>query len=173
MRLGWCRRARGDRGASAVELALVSVVLFPLLFGIVDYGMWFGDSLNTRQGVREAVRRGVVADFAMPDGCAAATDVNRLACIVEHEVGAVAGDAAVEVRAPQGWKKGAPLVVCAAVRVHGVTGLTPLPNDRIVSSMTRMSIEVDDPLPTGVSASAPSESSLFNDPSGDSWAWCA
>ena len=34
-----------------------------LVFGIIDYGLWFSDSLSTRQGVREAARQGVVANF--------------------------------------------------------------------------------------------------------------
>ena len=68
------RRTRSARGAAAVELALVSTILFTLLFAIVDYGLWFNDSLNTRQGVREGARRAVVENFTVPSGspCAAA-----------------------------------------------------------------------------------------------------
>ncbi|NMM22100.1 MAG: hypothetical protein HHJ11_01130 [Phycicoccus sp.] len=36
------RRGR-DRGAAALEFALVMPVLFMLLIGIVNYGLWFND----------------------------------------------------------------------------------------------------------------------------------
>jgi len=43
-----------DRGAVAVELALVLVVLIPLVFGIIQFGMYF----NQQQGVHAAAREG-------------------------------------------------------------------------------------------------------------------
>src|SRR5690348_16558602 len=58
------RERRTEAGASAVEFALVSTVLFLVLFGIIQYGMFFNDSLNARQGVREAVRQGIVKNFS-------------------------------------------------------------------------------------------------------------
>jgi len=35
----------------------VAPLLFIMLFGIIDYGIWFADSIGMRQGVREAARR--------------------------------------------------------------------------------------------------------------------
>ena len=62
-----CRNRTGeaptDRGAAAVEFALVSTLLFTVIFGILKYGLYFNDALSTRNGVREAVREGVVARF--------------------------------------------------------------------------------------------------------------
>ena len=43
-----------DRGAVAVELALVLVILLPLVFGIIQFGMFF----NQKQGVHAAAREG-------------------------------------------------------------------------------------------------------------------
>ena len=54
---------RRDSGATAVEFALVAPILLLLVFGIIEYGLWFSDSLATRQGVREAARQGVVAQL--------------------------------------------------------------------------------------------------------------
>ena len=51
------RPRRDDAGASAVEFALVAPVLFLILFGIVDYGIWFADSISARQAVRPTVAR--------------------------------------------------------------------------------------------------------------------
>src|SRR3954447_24530492 len=50
------RPRRGDRGASAVEFALVSPLLFTLLFGAIDYGLYFADALSVQQRVADAAR---------------------------------------------------------------------------------------------------------------------
>src|SRR3954451_18046393 len=50
------RHRRGDRGASAVEFALVSPLLFTLLFGAIDYGLYFSDALTVQQSVADAAR---------------------------------------------------------------------------------------------------------------------
>jgi Flp pilus assembly pilin Flp len=163
-------RARADEtGAAVVEFALVATVLLPVMLGIVDYGLWFNDSLNTRQGVREAARLGVVQTPGCTTG---STDLAKLACTTRQQVGAVAGTTYAMVKAPDGWAKGKPLVVCAMVKAEGVTGITPLPNDRMIRSRTQMSIEVDFPLPSGTSPTGPS---AFADPAptGQTWSWCA
>ncbi len=56
---GWRRRAgrRDERGASAVEFAIILPVLMVLIFGIIDYGFFFFDSIGLRQGSREAARQ--------------------------------------------------------------------------------------------------------------------
>ncbi len=163
------RARRTESGAAAVEFALVSTLLFPLLLGTIDYGLWFNDSLNTRQGVREAARLGVVQTISCSTG---ANDLQKLACTTRQQVGAVAGDTYAMVKVPTGWRKGQPLVVCAMVKVTGVTGLTPMPNDRMIRSRTQMSIEVETPLPTGTTSTG---ASSFADtlPSGQTWTWCA
>ena len=43
--------ARAESGAAAVEFALVSTLLFTVMFGIMQYGLFFNDALSTRQGV--------------------------------------------------------------------------------------------------------------------------
>ncbi len=49
-------RARGDRGAALAEFALVSPVLFLVLFSIIDFGWVFGQHLDVRHGAREGAR---------------------------------------------------------------------------------------------------------------------
>lgn len=64
------RRARqGDDGAAAVEFALISVVFFPLMFGMIQYGYYFFQSQGASSTVREASRLAAVGlddceDFA-------------------------------------------------------------------------------------------------------------
>jgi hypothetical protein len=170
-RIAHLRATKGSRGASAVEFALISVVFFPMLFGLIDYGLWFNDSLSARQGVREAARLGVVQNFNLA-GCSQPTNVEQLRCITTKQVGSVSGSAKAKVVAPEGWTKRKPLIVCTAIESDGVIGLVPLPNDRIIASVTRMSIEIDDPVPSGATAAGRSESTGDADPSGESWTWC-
>lgn len=48
------RKVREESGASAVEFAIVSTVLFLVLFGIIQFGMAF----NRSQGLEAAAREG-------------------------------------------------------------------------------------------------------------------
>lgn len=159
------RRRRSEHGAAAVEFALVTPLLFLVVFGILQYGLYFFDTLGTRNGVREAARQGVVKTFP---ACSepATTDWAKLECNVSSQIDAVTGPTAVKVVAPSGWVKGKPLIVCAVVSSDGAIGLLPMPNNGYITTKTAMSIEADDPVPSGVS-------SPDADPSGASWGWCA
>jgi hypothetical protein len=59
------RRLRGDRGAAAVEFALVSLLLFMLLFGIIEFGLAIRDKI----AVTSAVRTGGRVASAEPKAC--------------------------------------------------------------------------------------------------------
>lgn len=51
------RHARGlDRGAAVVETAIVAPIVLLLLFGIIEFGMLFGQRLDVSQGAREGAR---------------------------------------------------------------------------------------------------------------------
>lgn len=58
------RSPRSDRGASAVEFALVVPVLLVLLFGLITTGMTFSDHLSATNATREAARYGAAADVS-------------------------------------------------------------------------------------------------------------
>jgi Flp pilus assembly protein TadG len=55
-------RAREDRGAAAVEFALVLPLLLLLIFGIVDFGRAWNMQLALTQAAREGVRSVALAD---------------------------------------------------------------------------------------------------------------
>jgi Flp pilus assembly protein TadG len=53
-------RAGSDEGASAVEFALVSPILFLLLFGIITFGIVFAQQLSLTNAARQGARVAVV-----------------------------------------------------------------------------------------------------------------
>lgn len=50
------RSGSHERGAAAVELALIAPLLFTILFGIVEFGWTFAQVLDVRHGAREGAR---------------------------------------------------------------------------------------------------------------------
>ncbi len=142
-------RRRSQSGAAAVEFALVMPLLFLVMFGILQYGLYFNDSLNTRQGVREGARIGVVGDFASEAGCTSGGDLDKVACKTKSRIDALTGTAYVRVKATA-WTKGLPLTVCALVKTE-TSGLLSMPGDGWIFSRTQMSIEKATPAPGSLS----------------------
>lgn len=64
------RRQRSDRGAAAVEFALVMMPLLVLLFGAIQYGLYFWAMQGGNDIVRDAVRASAVGDQTV-SSCAA------------------------------------------------------------------------------------------------------
>lgn len=56
-------RQRDPSGAAAVEFALVSMLLFMLLFGVVQYGFYFWSMQAGSAAVREAARQAAVGNL--------------------------------------------------------------------------------------------------------------
>ena len=50
------RTAEREEGAALVEFAIVSILLFTLLFGIIEAGWGFNQQLEVRHGAREGAR---------------------------------------------------------------------------------------------------------------------
>jgi hypothetical protein len=96
--------ARGaDAGAAAVEFALVSVLLFTLLFGIVQYGYFFLQSSAAEHAASEGARAASVGI----DSCAAWEQ------LVVDRGGSADVQSATAVRDPLG----APIVRGDAIKV--------------------------------------------------------
>lgn len=175
------RRPRGsrraERGAAALEFGLVSPIVFAVLFGTLTYGLWFNDSLNLRQGLREASRQGVVANYGT-DTCAMtftgtqpSTNIRSLMCRAEADVHAMTGETYIMVRLPDGWVRGHELVVCGMVKADRLPGLVPLPGDRMIRWSSRMSIEAA--TPTQAPGNPLSEvGGAEQTPGPSDWSWC-
>ena len=71
------RRRRQDRGAAAVEFALISVILFTLIFGTVQYGLYFWSLQSGSQAAREAARQAAVGALSCAEFQNAVLDNSR------------------------------------------------------------------------------------------------
>ena len=50
------RQRRSEQGAAAVEFGLIAIILFTLLFGIIQFGFWFWSWQAAAHAAREASR---------------------------------------------------------------------------------------------------------------------
>jgi Flp pilus assembly pilin Flp len=179
------RRSRAGRspreeGAAAVEFALVLPVLILILFGIIDYGLYFGDALDTRSGVASATRQAIVDNFDRTcSGPPSLTvDTGNLICMVESRTAPLAGKTYVDVILPTdpsnpgsnvtGWYAGGSIVVCEATAVTGVTGYVPLPRNGVVH--TRLVAEIEQHPDTTTSPLIDPGGADATPPGG--WSWC-
>jgi Flp pilus assembly protein TadG len=169
------RRREADRGAAAVEFALVTPLLLVMLFGIIDYGIWFADSIAARQAVRNVARQASVEQFG---SCAApaGNDLQNAACSVKSQMDQISGTTAVKVSVAltptsasgAAWKAGATLRICTMTQHQALLPLVPFPNNGI--TYTR----VDMPIETAV-GTATRPTYIDPEPSGGSWtqgSWC-
>ena len=65
-----------DRGAAAVEFALVLIPLLMIVFGIISFGITFSDSLALENAAREAARFG--ASYPVADAGTFGTEIEWL-----------------------------------------------------------------------------------------------
>jgi Flp pilus assembly protein TadG len=135
--------ARRDTGAAALEFALVLPVLVLILFGIIDYGLYFSNTLDAESGVQTAARQAIVGTLTpcatpLTDAGSASPQVQDVMCMVKNNTGSITGTSYVKVEFPAdptnpnppnppGWYPGQELIVCEVIDVQGLTGYVPLP----------------------------------------------
>ena len=154
-------RRHREGGAAALEFALIMPVLFLLLFGIIDYGLLFFDSIGLRQGAREGARQAVVQKYG--SGCSGAANA-KIVCTTKAATELTLGSPAVKVVAPGGWAQGKQLIVCVQTKESSLTGFVPFPAGGILRTKTTMSIEE-----AGTVIAADIEETA---PTGGNWTWC-
>lgn len=148
-------RRRDQRGAAAVEFALVVPLLLLIVFGIVDFGIAFSNFENVRSGTREAARLGVVNDLSSAPSCTidgstitpptnpttVADATNALVCKTKDRIGLSQGETKVKLQIT-GQSVGDSLQVCASFPVTALTGLTvPFLSNRTLTSTVTMRLE--------------------------------
>ena len=97
----------GQRGAAAVEFALVSIAFFLLLLGILEFGRFMYVRNTVQEVTRIAAREAVVSDF---------TDAKQTATIQQDAVmnGSAGGDSALPA---------VPEITASDVRIHYLSAL--------------------------------------------------
>lgn len=171
------RRRRGDDGAAAVEFALVLPILVLILFGIIDYGLYFNASLQSRWGVHDATRSAAVnPSTGGTTSCSTTagsppTDIKRLMCGVYSNTDSATAKKYVDVKLPDGWKVGYQLIVCERLDVSGLTGFVPFPNRGHIRDVAVLNIEQDDLDPAWTTKTDPDQDYADVLPTGN-WSWC-
>ncbi len=181
-----CRSARpSERGASAVEFALVAPLLFGLLFGIVDYGLYFADVVTVQQGLGAAARTATLAPSSasgpqwgaatcqlQQDTGAGGRQLEHLACSVLQGVDPVAGQLFVraELVDEDGdpttvWRPGSRLRLCGLTDHPPVLPFVPLPSGGRIHTRVDMPVQA---VPGQVLMAAVQS----QPPAGADWSWC-
>jgi hypothetical protein len=189
------RRRRDERGAVAVEFALVSPLLFVLLFGLVDYGLYFADAMSLRQATTDAAREATLsvgnlsANWPGSSTCGAGvisldpsgqSDLAKVVCSLSDSVQPIGGGTVVakaEIVGPDGSPTTAwtpinlanglnHLRVCTMVRHDAVMPFVPLPGGGLITARVDMPIQpANAPLSLNPVALNPSIA-------GSTWSWC-
>ena len=176
---------RSERGASAVEFALVAPMLFGLLFGIVDYGLYFADVVSVQQGLGDAARTATLApstasgplwgsgtcQLQLDSALTGGDQLKGLACSVLQSVEPLAGQLYVRAELVDGtgnptstWAVGNRLRLCSVTEHPPVLPLVPLPAGGRIETRVDMPVQA-------VPAQVQLASAQTPLPSGD-WSWC-
>jgi Flp pilus assembly protein TadG len=153
---------RGDRGAAAVEFALLAVPLFTLLFGAIEYGLYFADVQMIERATADAARDATLSvgntglHWTGTTSCAnppTVSDLAKLICQLNNTVQPLGGGkvyAEAEIVDASGnpavaWAQGNQLRVCSLTRYTGVLPFVPLPGGGVISTRVDMPIQPGGP----------------------------
>jgi hypothetical protein len=159
-------RPWGERGAAAVEFALVIPLVVMVVLALTDYGIWYTDSVSLKHGTREGARQGAVGDFPGCEGEPGPAPAT--ACITRARISPLAATALVKVTTQGGWEEGNQLTVCAMFQEQGISGFTPMPEGGWLRSRVRTRIERDNTAGGEITHTDPA-------PEGSpplDWSWC-
>ena len=133
-------RRAGDRGAALVEFGIVAPMLLLLLFGVVEFGLLFGQKLDVSQGAREGARL-VSVNFqntAGTTGSAQSTEIVSMACSRME----VASDTTITIDASAGTAVGDIATFTVESTAQPVTGVfDPWLSNRVLNSVVDVRLE--------------------------------
>jgi hypothetical protein len=168
-----------------VEFAILSLPLFTILFGIIDYGLYFTDVVTVQQGLGEVARSAILAPSSASgpqwqgstcalehdSGAGAGDQLELLACSVRDRVEPVAGQLYVRAelvdasgQQTQTWAPGNRLRLCTVTDHPPVLPVVPLPAGGRIETRVDMPVQA-------VPAQVQMASVQTPLPSGD-WSWC-
>jgi Flp pilus assembly pilin Flp len=176
---------RRERGAAAVEFALVVPLLVLVLVGMIEYGLYFADDISIRQQAREVARQGALAQWGpggctLPSGTTGSTDVQKLICRARADALTSSGPVDVKVRfidassatstdttypTSIGIRNGtssASIRVCLSAPHQSITHFVPFPSNARIRTRVDYRIE---------NVSATTETAGTTAPSA-AWSWC-
>jgi hypothetical protein len=173
------RRARGERGAALVEMAIILPIFVVLIFGLLEFGITYNSYISLRQGTREAARQGAVGNFGSTTSCSLtglsgspSTDMQKLMCLAKSQSGLAFASTRVKVLSGNAdfsstgtFTKGDSLIVCTEYPVDSVAKfISPLLGGAILKTKTAMRIETN----YSVAETGGQETAL----NGSDWSWC-
>jgi Flp pilus assembly protein TadG len=125
------RTRRADRGAAAVEMAIVLPLLFLVIAGIIDFGRYFFEQIQLSNAAREGARAAVVSTASLADiesrAAAAAGAVSGLQITATLCSGS-GGNATVAAASPSfTW-----ILLEPAMNLFGGAGALPTPQSTAV-----------------------------------------
>lgn len=141
------RNGRSERGVALVEFALVSTLLFGLLFGILDFGNAYSRTLDVRHGAREGARLAAVNYTAGTTTVGAAQRALIIGETCRRMDGGKGATVQVSFESPtSGDPQGAVGQAARIVIARPMTSLTgfygPLLDGKTIRSEVRIRIEV-------------------------------
>jgi Flp pilus assembly protein TadG len=137
-------RRNSERGASAVEFAIVLPLFLTLVFGIMEAGWMFSQQVEVRNAAREGARLAVV-DF----GDGSATAIRDATCA---RAVLSADRASVYLSHNNAGTDDESAIVTVRQTYEPLTGFLPMFNNITISSTAEMRVEREvtwDPLPDG------------------------
>jgi Flp pilus assembly protein TadG len=173
------RRARGERGAALVEMAIILPIFVVLVFGLLEFGISYNNYISLRQGTREAARQGAVGNFGSTSSCSltsvssgTSSDIQNLMCLAKSQAGLTYANTRVKIISGNTdfstsgtFTKGDSLIVCTMYPVDKVAKfVSPVLGGAILKTKTAMRIETQ----YSTTETGGYETAL----SGADWNWC-
>jgi len=131
------RRVHAERGAAAVEFALVAPVLFLILFGIIQYGWYFYVASSASHAANSVVRRLEVGD------CWASTEADAYVTGQMPAAGATDPQVTMVPATLAGATVGSTQLHVTVTADAKLLDFVPMPNDGVVTRVVSAPLEDD------------------------------
>lgn len=128
------KRDDQQRGAAAVEFALILPILLSMLLGVIDFGVALGESISLQGAAREGARQGVTQGDVIATARTASAFLDTTKLQVKFDVDTSAGAPGVMVvclRYPQSslsgfysWALGGVFEAKSIMRMEGTAAVT-------------------------------------------------